>query len=391
MDIDKRLEEIDAQINARIAKIDERIDARIAEIDESLGVGADQRSARPAPAAHAAAASGTRAAVASPQVAAAVCSPATPSRVRAAIRAIAGVKEAEDLDPMEVAYLWSTSEAELQQLMAYVCTSPHVTSNPSYAKVAEDLLFVIAKEDPTINAFATLGEYAQAPGIPADAPMIYLLNGAILYAKLISAAFVASRLMLDSDPSMENPMPIFVTLIGNWVVENRCEITEAGVADFAGQLGLHYLFANSGLYRKVSSFASAVIICILAHEFGHLSLGHVHGVSVNLEVSRNQEREADSFASSVISSGPFGGYMVLGTVLWELVWVWLETVTGEPATTHPLSSERLADLIRANPSAAAELGLSAPEDVQALGLAAKSPVRAGGFKWGVWNRKVGAR
>lgn len=382
MDINQRMEEIDARINARLA-----------DIDKKLGIGTSAtvptrsttQAARPQAIGQKA---GARAAVAG-HTAARGALPATPSRVRAAMRAVAGIKEGDDLNPRELSYLWNTSDAELQQLMAYVCSSPHVTSNPQYAKVAEDLLFVIAKEDPTINAFATLGEYAQAPGIPADAPMIYLLNGAVLYAKLISAAFVASRLMLDNDPSMENPMPIFVTMIGNWVVQNRCEITEEGVADFAGELSLHYLLANSGIYRKVSSFASALIIGILAHEFGHLSLGHVHGLSVNLEVSRNQEREADSFASSVISSGPFGGYMVLGTVLWELVWVWLETVTGEPATTHPLSSERLADLIRANPSAAAELGLSSPEDAQAIGLAAVANRKS--FKWGVWNHKIGAR
>ena len=381
MNLQERMDELDARIAARMAAVDDRLKTRLGT--GSAATPAQPRAVAPPPAA--------RAAVAVPAAAGVAPQPATPARIRAAIRAVAGIKAAEDLDPMEVARLWSTSTAELQQLMSYVCTSPHVTSNPHYAKVADDLHFVIAKEDPMINAFATIGEYAQVPGIPADAPMIYLLNGATLYAKLISAAFVMSRLVLDADPSMENPMPIFVTLIGNWVVQNGCEITEEGVAEFAGELGLHYIMANNGLYRKVSSFASAIIICVLAHEFGHLSLGHVHGRSVNLEISRNQEREADSFASSVISSGPFGGYMVLGTVLWELVWVWLETVTGEPATTHPLSSERLADLIRANPSAAAELGFSAPEDVQALGLAARSPARSRGFQWGVWNHKVAAR
>ena len=79
---------------------------------------------------------------------------------------------------------------------------------------------------------------------------------------------------------------------------------------------------------------------------------------MNLEISRNQEREADSFASSVISSSPFGDYLVFGTILWEAVWVWVERATGQIASTHPLASERLADLIRANPSVASEIGLS---------------------------------
>ena len=69
-------------------------------------------------------------------------------------------------------------------------------------------------------------------------------------------------------------------------------------------------------------------------------------------------RGADSFASSVISSSPFGEFMVMGTLLWELAWVWCEQAAGRTqATTHPLARERLMDFIRANAAVAAELGI----------------------------------
>ena len=280
---------------------------------------------------------------------------------------------------MLVAPLWETSDAELRQLMTWVCASAHVAGNRQYAQVADRLHFVIARQICDINAFATRGEFSQSADIPADAPMIYILGGAIRYAKLISAAYVASSVIKEMKPEAGNLMPAFVQAIGYWVISNNAKIGLAEMAEFAGKLGLHYFIAAEMTARKISSFASAMLIGILAHEFGHLALGHVQGGSANLEVSRNQEREADSFASSVISTSPFGGYLVLGMVLWDLVWVWYEKATGAPATTHPLSSERLADLIRANPSAAAELGLLEPGAAEAFGVAAargaKLPIR----------------
>jgi Zn-dependent protease with chaperone function len=97
---------------------------------------------------------------------------------------------------------------------------------------------------------------------------------------------------------------------------------------------------------------------VIGHELGHIALGHTLGTSANLEVSRNQEREADSFASSVLSTCPFGEYLVAGPVVWELIWVWCEHAGNRRiAATHPLSKERLMEFIRANKDESEAIGM----------------------------------
>ena len=96
----------------------------------------------------------------------------------------------------------------------------------------------------------------------------------------------------------------------------------------------------------------------MAHELGHIALAHILGRTPSLEVSRNQEREADSFASSVVSTSPFGDYLVAGQIIWSLIMVWGEhTGNVEIATSHPLERERLMDFIRANEAKAASIGI----------------------------------
>lgn len=326
-----RLDDIEKRVNDRMAEINRRLGGQIEANAGRLGGGSSPvpppvsvppstSAPAPMPVHGGGAAAAIRAAVAMPAVAPA-CSPE----------------------------MFDTSPNELLQLMQYVCSSPHVTSNVQYAAVTGRLVFSAEAKDATINAFATVRD--------GNTPMIMLLGGAIRFANLVSAAYVGS--MAARKGGGQNPLPEITAAFGRFCLDCRGSIAPEQACRFAEQYNLHLVMADPTLGRKARSFASGLLIGVLAHEFGHLALGHCYGQRVNLEVSRNQEREADSFASSVISSSPFGDYLVFGTILWEAVWVWVEEATGQVATTHPLSRERLADLIRANPSVAAEFGLSA--------------------------------
>lgn len=245
--------------------------------------------------------------------------------------------------------LWETTPAELGQLMGYVMSSPHVVGNALYAQIGPRLSFKTV-DDPVINAYAT---------VEGQTPAIYIFNGAIRYANLISAAYVGSALV-DDDGTEGGTLPELISDFARFVAGNGFKIAPKAACTFARSHGLNLVMGDPALSRRATSFAAGLLVGILAHEYGHLALGHLYGSSVTLEISRNQEREADSFASSVISSSPFGDYMVMGAILWELAWVWQEKhdPRGTVATTHPLASERLTDLINANPSAASQLGLS---------------------------------
>ncbi len=316
----RSLEEIEAKVNARMKEINERI-----------GMSSQTLAGSPlpeSPVARGAMYAGTDGSAAE-GIRAAVALSAVPS------------------SPLPE--MWETSANELLQLMQYVCASPHVTSNVKYAETTQKLDFAVKMVDPTINAFARIAQN--------DVPTITLLGGAVRFANLVSAAYVGASAVRERKGG-GNPLPEITSALGRWCLEKRASFTAEGTCEFAEKYNLHLVMSDSSLARKARSFSAGLLIGVLAHELGHLALGHCHGRRVNLEISRNQEREADSFASSVISSSPFGDYLVFGTILWEAVWVWVEKATGHTASTHPLSSERLADFIRANPSIAAELGVT---------------------------------
>jgi hypothetical protein len=104
------------------------------------------------------------------------------------------------------------------------------------------------------------------------------------------------------------------------------------------------------------SYIAAMESFVIAHEAGHIALGHTQGARQNLDVSRNQEREADSFAASTLSTSPFRDYLFLGSVFVTIIFTWTEAVSGNrPATTHPLGRERFFNLLRSNSAAADEV------------------------------------
>lgn len=237
---------------------------------------------------------------------------------------------------------------ELEQLAAYVFHSPHVQNNAHYSEVAAQVRFNPDLDDPTVNAYAGIGE---------GAPQIWLLGGAVRVSRLLAAAASADRLISAACPTQY--LKATIRTMGAHLLANGAKVAPEDAQKIVGDCGLSKVLNDDATARRARSLAAGLDIGIIAHELGHHALGHTVGRAVNLEVSRNQEREADSFASSVISSSPFGEYLVTGTILWELVWVWCEKAAGRSeATTHPLSKERLMDFIRANASTATELGLT---------------------------------
>ena len=136
---------------------------------------------------------------------------------------------------------------------------------------------------------------------------------------------------------------------------------DEAVVRIANAAGLGAALATDATRTKAKSVSAGMILGILAHESGHQSLGHVlnTGRSENLEISRNQEREADLFASSVISASPFGEYMFAGTLFWYYALATQEG--GKQENTHPLSKERFENLVRSNPEKAAAMGVSLKE------------------------------
>lgn len=242
------------------------------------------------------------------------------------------------------------NESEYDQLCEYVRKAPCVSANPRYSEIMSGVCYLI-NTNTEINAFATFG--TRQNGDKAErVRVIKFTTGSWLFCRLASLA-VAAGLGGDKGAVMRFVSSLEMRDYSN--MDGEC------VVKLMRKSRLEQAFADPEVCKKAKSIAAGMVIGILAHEVGHHVLGHVDGLGggkpKNNEIDRNQEREADSFASSVISSSPFGEYVFAGTLLWHYALANKQQERGSVEDTHPLSLERLENLIRANPDKAKEMGI----------------------------------
>ena len=239
------------------------------------------------------------------------------------------------------AYLTPTQE-EVWQWWENVRTSMHVRLNPAYDNYAAGTEFVYAHDDDTINAFAGQNDDEKKPF------RIVFFGGAMRFSRLASLAVAVD---MCGRPGTASRFAKSIDMDGRMSIQ--------GAIETMSDCGLDEMLFLPGVRSKAQAISSGMIIGILAHEMGHVCLGHVLGPSYydsNLEIARNHEREADSFASSITAACPFGEYVYEGTLFWHYVLAKQED-NQTVASTHPLSRERLENIIRANSSKASSLGI----------------------------------
>lgn len=241
------------------------------------------------------------------------------------------------------AYLTPTLE-EFTQWLDAVRSSPHVRMNESYRAAADKVRFSYLYNDDQINAFAARAEQG-------DGFRIAFYGGAIRFSRLASLAVAVD---MCGRPGTASRFAKSIDTGGR--------MSPAAALALMSECGLDEAFTLPGVRTKAQAVSAGMIIGILAHEMGHVCLGHVMGPSYydsNHEIARNHEREADSFASSITAATPFGEYVYEGMLFWHYV---LAQQQGNEAveSTHPLERERLENLVRANSSKASALGIGMP-------------------------------
>ena len=244
-----------------------------------------------------------------------------------------------------------TYNSEITQIFELVRHSTVIQGNDVYCKRAGATTLFFQEECDEVNAFATDDSF---PDVPETPPFVVVEGGLCNASKFVALALAASV-----EHKNRNHLLRCIQWFGAKIRENGCfpaVDADQGYKD----LGLESLLTEE-VQRKARSYFSAMILHVSAHELGHICLGHTLGRAVNLEVSRNQEREADSFASSVLSTTPYSDYNCHGaSVLW-IVWTWVEEGNFSflrEATTHPLSRERLIRLISDNASQLSATGIT---------------------------------
>lgn len=249
----------------------------------------------------------------------------------------------ENAAAQAAAYLTPTQEEFLQWWDA-VRGSMHVRMNESYNASASKVKLQYLSDNDQINAFAARAQ-------DGDGYLIAFYGGAVRFSRLASLAVAVDMCGRPGTASR------FAKTIDTGGIMSR-----KMAMDIMSDCGLDEAFSLPGVQTKAQAVSAGMIIGVLAHEMGHVCLGHVMGPNyygMNQEIGRNHEREADSFASSITAATPFGEYVYEGTLFWHYV---LAQQQGNEAveSTHPLERERLENLIRANSSKASALGIGLP-------------------------------
>ena len=246
-----------------------------------------------------------------------------------------------------------TRREEMEQIAAFVITSPHVQANSAYKDRAERTNFFFAAEDDSVNAFAT---DCRHPRIDLDPPMIVVMGGLANSTRLIALALAQDQ--VQRNPESRSLLISVIRAIGSCINERQGRLGMEFTETIYTRTGLGLFCDNQEVQRCARSYAAAMNMSVVAHELGHIVLGHTLGATLSLEASRNQEREADSFAATIADTSPFSDYTVAGGIFWWVLLTWREEVRDPVSvTTHPHSRERLMDYIRANRSQAAALGM----------------------------------
>ena len=256
-----------------------------------------------------------------------------------------GAKGAEVLK-YELSPYAMPSEAEMVQLFEYVRNSSHVKENSLYADTMKKCRFIYASNDDIVNALAGIRKLDK--NSDDLTPIVCFFGGAARFAR-VAALAVAAELCGDKGAGER-----FVKALAP---EDCAKMDAETAVRIVDEVGLGMVFENAAALSKAKSVSAGLMLGIIAHECGHQCLGHVlrTGATVNLEILRNQEREADLFESSVISSSPFGEYILAGTLFWHYALAHREQ--GSSEDSHPLSKERFENFVRANAGLAAQLGV----------------------------------
>ena len=251
-------------------------------------------------------------------------------------------------------------EAQVRQSAKMVFNCPFIQENKMYAPTVDRTEFYFFKDDSTVNAFATYHPH-EIPGGGVSTPPSVVLFGGI--ANIMRAVAFALSINIQSS-SFESSVEKDLRYLASMIIKNKAQCNSKTLVDYCGYIISPYIDSiGTDFIYDVRNYTSAMEIFVLAHEAGHLCLGHTLGLRTINSISRNQEREADSFASSTILASPFAQYLSFGHIFTTLFFSWLDAAVGSSeATTHPSSKERFYNALDSNsevfPVIESKLGLT---------------------------------
>ncbi len=263
------------------------------------------------------------------------------------------IADASGLSEEDVAALLTfllPPESEMRQIYQFTVNSPYVQENSQYAQIVNEIPFVYDEEDNEVNAYAGGEQVETQNGVELKRKMV-LDGGLVRYSRVLGLAAAMEATHPGILKHTVESMP--VSLLGKSSVE--------ATGKFAIQQGLYPALSDESARNRARSFSSGMLMEALAHEMGRYALGHLDFNSqVSDEIRRNQEMQADSFASAITQlSATSSEDMRMAQML---LWYALAMQNGEEhgdlsSGDHPLSRWRLERLIRQNDELATALGI----------------------------------
>jgi hypothetical protein len=220
--------------------------------------------------------------------------------------------------------------SKIKELFGIVQYNPHVTENPAFYSLASKVIIIYDDEEMGVNAFAA---------VIKDRPVIVIFDGYLNFMVAVDAIFKVKKFEKLVD-------------LGERLLSRKYEFSLYDLACVIDDL------PNEA--KNIENPYLAVFETI-AHELGHICYNHVFSPgysNMTEDESRNMERDADSFAASVINRSIFNKDFLISHLKCCLAWAIVEKVGSrvEPGT-HPLAFERLLNAIKSNAALAKELGI----------------------------------
>lgn len=209
-----------------------------------------------------------------------------------------------------------------------VAGSPYMGSNPLYARFGDIRIGI--DECDEINAYATITD---------DVPTVVVHGGLLFWLKATS--MFAASLYIGTKPSTLRKMVLYQSEHASDVLSDPYVFIDGMAAKFG--------VPHDGYYTELCSrMFTMMLAALLAHECGHLCLGH-HYCGSGAETggtSRNDERSADIFACSVLQSLGTGEYGATGmlSLLVSLMFSSPEMPEYNGLDTHPAMIERIRNV-----------------------------------------------
>ena len=253
------------------------------------------------------------------------------------------------------------NNSDIEYLFRMCAESKFVRENGHYANVVDNTTFKVDMENDVINAYAS----PSADG----GYKIRILGGIVSWAS--NFAFIKAL----SDSGMVRGK---VMKLVQWLRIELMKGNEPTVPDMVNGVKMDfakYHISSSAFCERWRSILMTEIEACIAHEMGHICLGHCDNPGYDgtvMSSNRNIERQADLFACSILQCGSGVPSKGMGALLLEIsLYCFHPDYNGD--STHPASSERIEYQITSFGDVLPKSGISLIRDMVKAAATAKLP------------------